>query len=182
MLLSWFNLYMSPSPDLALGSWVTGASCRMLHPNGRSAESHPGSDADHEAAQRQPRGLPEAEHAALQPRRAPRVTQVSWNNQTRFDFSQQSHANEADFHIESESVSKRWFYLRVCLTLRSIYWSVSVQSHPRVSEAGPGWQRVFQPLQASEKAQQAAGRGRRANSNGEVGGIGALFPPKSWSS
>lgn len=66
------------SPDLSLGSGVTGASRRVLHPDGGPAESHPGPDADHEAAQRQPRCLPEAQHAALQPRRTPRVAQVSF--------------------------------------------------------------------------------------------------------
>lgn len=67
-----------PSSDLSVGSRVAGAPCRMLHPNGGSTESHPGSDADHAATQRQPRRLPEAQHAALQPRRSPRVTQVSF--------------------------------------------------------------------------------------------------------
>lgn len=47
-------------PDLSLGSWVAGASCRMLHPNGGSTESHPGSDTDHKATQWQPCCLPEA--------------------------------------------------------------------------------------------------------------------------
>lgn len=65
--------------DFPLGSRVAGASCGMLHPDGGPAEGHPGSDADHKAAQRQPCRLSKAKHAALQPRRAPRVAQVSWN-------------------------------------------------------------------------------------------------------
>lgn len=44
-----------------------------------------------------------------------------------------------------------------------------LQPHPRVSEAGPGRQRVFQPLQAGEEAQQAAGFGGGVDSEGEVG-------------
>lgn len=104
LLFSWISLHVCLltlnkschlSSDLSVGSWVAGASCRMLHPNGGSTESHPGSDADHKATQRQPRCLPEAQHAALQPRRSPRVTQVSFVagiNKQRW-FSRQSHAN-----------------------------------------------------------------------------------------
>lgn len=65
--------------DLSLGSGVAGAPCRMLHPYGRPTEGYPGPDANHKAAQRQPRRLPEAQHAALHPRRAPRLAQVSGN-------------------------------------------------------------------------------------------------------
>lgn len=50
-----------------------------------------------------------------------------------------------------------------------------LQPHPRVSEAGPGRQRVFQPLQAGEEAQQAAGFSRRADSHGAVSPSGRLL-------
>lgn len=65
--------------DLSLGSRLAGAPCGMLHPNGGPAEGHPGSDPNHQAAQRQPRRLPKAQHAALHPGRAPRVAQVRGN-------------------------------------------------------------------------------------------------------
>lgn len=92
------NWFAHRSSDLSLGSRVEGAPRRMLHPDGGSAESHPGSDADHEATQRQPRRLPEAQHAALQPGRAPRVPQVSFlrkgiNKLRRSD--RQSHAKQS---------------------------------------------------------------------------------------
>lgn len=113
--------------DLSLGSGVAGASRRMLHPNGRPAESHPGPDANHEAPQRQPRCLPEAQHAALQPRRTPWVTQVSiGDEQTALTLCRRSHANEADFHLESicfTSLFHSSFFVCFCAATSESVWS-----------------------------------------------------------
>lgn len=132
--------------DLSLGSRLAGAPCGMLHPNGGPSEGHPGSDANHKAAQRQPRRLPEAQHAALHPGRAPRLAQVGGNVQAFV-----IHAGASD-----PPVSLRPF---IC----------SLQQHPRVSEAGPGRQGVLQPLQAGEEAEQAAGFSRGVDRVREVG-------------
>lgn len=124
------------SSDRSLGSWVAGASRRMLHPNGGSAESHPGPDADHEATQRQPRRLPEAQHAALQPRRAPRVTQVSSGINKPRRFCRRGRANEADFHLSrfravtSESVWS-WTRMTKSVSATTSRWKSSASSWTR---------------------------------------------------
>lgn len=118
----------------------------MFHPNGWSSESHPGSNTDRKAAQWQPRCLPEAQLTALQPRGTPRFSQVSikvelfclWVKAYKPRFGQSPHLHPP------------------------------VQPHQRMSQAGPGWQGMFQSLQAGEEAQQTTGLSRGADSGGQV--------------